>query len=348
MRSLTTLLLTAAFGLFGLTGSVAHAQHFSECISNGDNNATFVVPDTVSVDFGSGGGLEPDDEIALFSEDGECAGSVTWDGSTTSIAVAGEDADLSTETLEGYASSETFKVRIWDASANTEYTATGSDIVFKSCDGGILCDDDGTYTSNSVSTAQEINATALPVELTTFEARLDENQAILEWQTISEVNNAGFEIEHQGPDANAWDTMNFVEGHGTTSEAQTYRFKTEKLDPGTHQFRLKQVDFDGAFEYSSVLEMEVTLSSTFELTPTYPNPFQNRAHFSLTLRSDQDVQIAVFNTLGQRVASLHEGHLAANKQHEFSVDGSRLPSGIYFVRARGERFSETRRAVLVK
>ena len=347
MRSLTNLFLLATFGLFGLTSS-ASAQHFTGCISNGDNNATFVIPDTVSVDFGSESGLEANDEIALFTNDGECAGSVTWDGTTNSIAVAGEDADLLTDALEGYASNETFKMRIWDASEGMEYTAEGSDIILEDCSSAFVCDDDGAYTSNGFSTVQEINATALPVELTSFEARLDQNEAVLEWKTASEVNNAGFEIEHQAPRAANWAKVSFVEGHGTTSEAKSYRFKTDELKPGPHKFRLKQVDYDGAFEYSSVVEMEVTLSTKFNFTPTYPNPFHNRTRFSLTLRNDQEVRIAVYNTIGQRVASIHNGPLAANEQHEFSVDGSRLPSGIYFIRAQGDSFSETRRAVLVR
>ena len=158
----------------------------------------------------------------------------------------------------------------------------------------------------------------------------------------------GFEIEHQEPRTEAWAKVDFVEGHGTTSETKSYRFKTDELAPGQHTFRLKQVDFDGAFEYSPVVEMEVTMSTAFELTSAYPNPFRNRTRFALTLRKDQDVRIAVYNTLGQRVANVHDGLLAANEQHEFSVEGARLPSGIYFIRATGDAFTETRRAVLVR
>ncbi|MDX1439027.1 MAG: hypothetical protein R3284_03900, partial [Rubricoccaceae bacterium] len=93
---------------------------------------------------------------------------------------------------------------------------------------------------------------AIPVELTSFTARLlASGQAELSWATSSETNNAGFEVEHAIERNGAWETVGFVEGHGTTTEAQTYSFTSDVLTQGgIHRFRLKQVDYDGQFEYS--------------------------------------------------------------------------------------------------
>ena len=103
----------------------------------------------------------------------------------------------------------------------------------------------------------------LPVELTSFAATADGGAVVLSWTTASETNNAGFEVEHRSGDAagtamsSVWQRLAFVEGRGTAVEAQTYGFRAEGLAPGTHRFRLKQVDYDGVFEYSPEVEVVV-------------------------------------------------------------------------------------------
>jgi hypothetical protein len=193
--------------------------------------------------------------------------------------------------------------------------------------------------------------TVLPVELTRFEARLDGQSVMLSWETASETNNAGFAVLHTtNPkgEADQWLEALFVEGHGTTTEAQSYHYRLEGLNPGTHRFRLKQIDYDGTFAYSPEVEVTVELAEAYRLSAAYPNPFNPQASFTLAVRRAQKVRVAVYNLLGQRVAVLHEGVLPANETHRFVFEAGRLASGLYMIRAEGKQFAATRQVMLAK
>lgn len=187
----------------------------------------------------------------------------------------------------------------------------------------------------------------IPVELDHFGSVVDNGDVVLSWSTASETNNSGFEIQHWTSDQ-PLETLGFVEGHGTTTEAQAYNFRATDLAAGTHTFRLKQIDFDGAFEYSPEVEVVVGVPGSHVLSNVYPNPFNPQAQFNLALSEEQDVSIAIFDVMGRQVATIHEGELSANQSHEFTVDGAGLASGAYMIRVVGENFAETRRITLLK
>ena len=191
-------------------------------------------------------------------------------------------------------------------------------------------------------------ARALPVELALFEASLNGDVAHLAWQTSAEQNNAGFEVQHATPGTDVFQGRGFVEGHGTTTQAHAYAFQTQTLAPGTHRFRLRQVDFDGTAQYSAEIAVEVALPGRAHLSEVWPNPFNPQAQFTLSVKKAQAVQVAVFNALGRQVALLHEGSLEADREHRFTFKADGLPSGVYFIRATGETFTQTRRATLLK
>lgn len=188
---------------------------------------------------------------------------------------------------------------------------------------------------------------ALPVELTTFDALAAGHDVLLNWETASEVNNAGFEVEHRYFDG-PFEHINFVEGYGTTNQPKTYTFRAEQLEAGRHYFRLKQVDYDGTFEYSPEIEVSVELPGTFELSNVYPNPFNPQAQFSLIVARAQQARVEVYDAQGRRVALLHNGTVEANELYRFTFDAHTLPSGLYLVRVLGETFMDTRSAVLMK
>lgn len=193
----------------------------------------------------------------------------------------------------------------------------------------------------------------LPVELTSFSAVADRDAVWLQWETASETNNAGFEVQHaSGSGAEeaqaAWTVLGFVEGAGTTLETRRYAYQAAALAPGVHRFRLRQVDYDGAFEYSPVVEVRVDLPGTHVLSEAYPNPFNPQAAFTLAVAQRQHVRITVHDALGRRAAVLHDGILDAGATHRFVVDGAGLPSGTYLLRVEGASFRETRKLVLAK
>ena len=194
--------------------------------------------------------------------------------------------------------------------------------------------------------------TLLPVELTRFEAVADGLAVVLSWDTASETNNAGFEMHSKRSLENSeeadWQVVGFVEGQGTTLEPQSYTFRIEDLLPGRHVFRFKQIDFDGAFEYSPEVEVALELVEAFYLSAVYPNPFNPLAQFTLMVRQEQSVRVAVYDIQGRRVALLHEGSIAAGTHHRFVFQGAALPSGLYLIRAEGQTFSAVRSVVLLK
>ena len=188
----------------------------------------------------------------------------------------------------------------------------------------------------------------LPVELAAFDATLDGEEALLRWTTAGETNNAGFRVQHAAPGAGAFQNLGFVEGQGTTAQAHDYAFRTGRLSPGTHRFRLKQVDADGAVHFSPALEVAVALPERAHLSPAYPNPFNPETRFTLEVKETQAVRVEVFDALGRRVALLHEGVLEAGAARPFQFEAASLPSGVYLVRAQGEAFTQTRQVTLVK
>jgi|GEM_PF-5295824 len=187
----------------------------------------------------------------------------------------------------------------------------------------------------------------LPVELTAFSVVLDGSDAVLNWQTASELNNQGFEIQEASGDQ-AFEALGFVEGAGTTVFAQSYRYVAHNLTPGTHRFRLKQVDFSGAIFYSTVVEVSANLTDDYVLSPAYPNPFSVRTNFTLSIRKAQHVRVDVYDMLGRRVAALFDGTIPASSVQAFSLDGTTLSGGTYLYRVTGETFSESRTVTMVK
>ncbi|ARA91871.1 MAG: T9SS C-terminal target domain-containing protein [Bacteroidetes bacterium] len=204
--------------------------------------------------------------------------------------------------------------------------------------------------SSSYSTFAVLKSNAafpvLPVELVSFEALADGDRVVLTWTTASETNNAGFEV--QRGTGTSFEPVAFVEGRGTTTEAQRYEYALADLPAGRHVFRLKQVDFDGAYEYSPEVEVTIEVAERYQLSAAYPNPFNPQTQFTLTLAQSEPVTITVFDVLGRAVATLHDGWLEAGTAHTFAFRGDGLTSGTYLIQARGESFRATRTVTLLK
>ena len=160
----------------------------------------------------------------------------------------------------------------------------------------------------------------LPVELDGFSARQDGQDVILDWRTLSETNNAGFAIEQRRAGEAAFTEIGYVEGAGTTTDPQTYAFRAEGLDIGTHAFRLRQVDFDGTPTVSSEVEATVGLDAAYELRTPYPNPLRDRATVEFAVREAQRVTIAAYDALGRRVATLYDGTPQPNQITKATLD----------------------------
>ena len=193
----------------------------------------------------------------------------------------------------------------------------------------------------------EPTITEMPIELTSFAAVASGQQAALTWETASETNNAGFHIE-QARAGEAFETIGYVEGAGTTTEPQRYRFNTAALDFGTYHFRLLQMDRDGTTHHSAAVEVSIALPEAFVLEEPYPNPFNPEATVRFAVRREGTVHLELYNTLGQRVRVLFAGSVPAGQMQEVRIDGHDLASGLYLVHLRGAGIHGTRRVLLLK
>jgi hypothetical protein len=190
----------------------------------------------------------------------------------------------------------------------------------------------------------------LPVELTDFTATADGSAARLRWMTASETNNAGFEVQHAPGSLSsaAWSTLGFVEGAGTTQEPQTYQFGTGELEPGSHRFRLKQVDTDGTTHLSDVVRVTLRIQHPLRLTAPAPHPVRGSATLQFGLRSSQPTTVVLYDMLGRRITTLYEGTPAPHQMNTVRINADDMPSGLYFVRLRAGNHTETRRVTIVK
>jgi hypothetical protein len=189
----------------------------------------------------------------------------------------------------------------------------------------------------------------IPVELTSFTAQLNEHQVVLQWQTATEANNQGFEIERKMGN-NKWERIGFVEGHGTTINPQVYMFNDDVSNNNAISFsyRLKQIDYDGSFEYSH--EIEVINSITpdeYILSQNYPNPFNPSTTIKFSLPSSGQTSLKIFNDLGEEIAVLLNKELTTGS-YEVEWNASGLPSGIYFYQLKTKGFVETKKMILMK
>jgi len=190
------------------------------------------------------------------------------------------------------------------------------------------------------------NHTIVPVELTSFAATVSGSSINLRWSTATELNNSGFDIERRS-NTSDWTKISFIPGFGTTSETKSYSFSDNNLSAGKYCYRLKQVDFDGTFEYSNVVEGEVIAVNKFELSQNYPNPFNPSTSIRFNLPVASNVKLSVYNLLGQQVKSIVNGFRTAGS-HTVTFDASDLSSGVYIYRIEANNFTQTRKMTLIK
>lgn len=212
---------------------------------------------------------------------------------------------------------------------------------------------DNIYINGTYSGTGTICTGALPVSLLSFTASQEKNNVILNWVTEWELNNSGFELERKDvKEGSLWSKIAFIPGGGTTQGQKFYKFEDKKLKTGSYLYRLKQVDYNGNFEYFYLSDaVSVKGPTDFKISQNYPNPSNPNCRIDYEIPFDSRVSIKVYNMLGQEVFDL----VNENKASDFytvEFDGSNLASGIYFYRiiAEGEsrKFIKTLKMVIVK
>ena len=227
-----------------------------------------------------------------------------------------------------------------------------SDLIWDAINTGIL-----TATGNSIN--ENYSGTGdvpLPVELSSFSATNQKGNVVnLQWETATEVNNYGFEVERsikvEDTEDAEWNKISFIEGAGNSNSQKLYSFVDKNPVGGTKfAYRLKQIDIDGTFEYSDLVEVEV-LPTDYELYQNYPNPFNPSTKIKFSLPEDAKVAVDIYNMLGQRVMTLFNKDMKAG-YHQVLFDtqsaGNQLASGVYIYTISTKNFSSVKKMVLLK
>ncbi len=258
----------------------------------------------------------------------------------------GLPADTTTFVTIHTANSNTFTYEDYDVDLNQTYS-------YRVCtvsSAGIL----SYYGNESTAYVPEV----IPVELVSFTASVIDRSVKLSWITASEINNLGFEIERadsydpDGYKIGEFNRIGFVEGNGTSTSDHSYSFIDNTIYSGKYLYRLKQIDFDGAFTYSNEIEADVNIPLMFLLEQNYPNPFNSGTIISWQSPVSSFQTLKVYDLLGREVASLvNEYKEAGSHSVEFSTVSFNLldlTSGVYFYRLTAGEYTDTKKFILMK
>lgn len=191
-------------------------------------------------------------------------------------------------------------------------------------------------------------AGVVPVELSSFTITANHSGVNLDWSTSTETNNYGFEVQ-RSLDGNSFFTIGFVSGLGTSVATSSYSYidKPEFNGKTNLYYRLKQIDYDGTFEYSHVLNVEYDFPLTFVLNQNYPNPFNPATKISFAIPAEENVSLKVFDILGTEILTIVDERKPAGS-YEIDFDATKLVSGVYIYKLTAGQYSSTKKMTLIR
>jgi hypothetical protein len=188
----------------------------------------------------------------------------------------------------------------------------------------------------------------LPVEMELFYSVIHKRDVQLYWITSSEYNNSGFDIERKLSSNDIWINLGNIPGIGNSSKPINYSFSDNGLVSGTYYYRLKQIDYNGNYQFYN-LENEVTIGipERFYLSQNYPNPFNPRTKIDFNLPADSEVILKLYDITGSEIKTIVNNFELAG-YHSVRFDASGIPSGIYFYKLKAGEFSDMKKMILIK
>ncbi len=258
----------------------------------------------------------------------------TTDGGTTWVK---KSQSLTTQQLNG----------VFFSDASNGWAVGNAGVILHTTDGGETWATQQSGTSQNLNEVFFTNSTygwivgdngvilrttdgGMPVELVSFTANITNGIVELNWNTATEVNNYGFEVERKSENAD-WVTLGFVPGNGNCNSERYYSF-TDKLHAhGEYIYRLRQIDTDGMYEYSDEVSVHIVPEDYLIRAQNYPNPFNPVTTIEYYLPDAGLVDITVLNVLGGKVKTLFSGMKQAGRQ-EVIFRGDELSAGVYICR----------------
>ena len=191
---------------------------------------------------------------------------------------------------------------------------------------------------------------SLPVELTSFTAKQSVSGVELQWATATEISNYGFDVERASvtkqTNQSIWAKIGFISGHGNSNSPNNYIFIDNKPLNGKSIYRLKQIDKDGAFQYTKTVEVTSVILK-YDLAQNYPNPFNPTTIIEYSIPISSNVIINVYNVIGERVKTLVNGFQEAGS-YKINFDAGGLSNGIYFYKIQSGTYTAVKKMLLLK
>jgi hypothetical protein len=177
--------------------------------------------------------------------------------------------------------------------------------------------------------------------------------AQLNWTTLTETNNFGFEILREFMSADSTQTQHestigFVEGAGFSTSPTHYQFIDNDIqEAGTYSYQIKQLDFDGDFSLFGPFEFKSEVPERFGLYQNYPNPFNPTTTIRYDIAETAPVSLEIYSILGQKVRTLVNQSQSPGR-YSVTFDATGLGSGIYLYRLRSNGISISKKLLLIK
>lgn len=216
---------------------------------------------------------------------------------------------------------------------------------------GNATNSNGATDGDFIYTTSSSGISLVPVELASFGCIIvNTNDIQLKWETCSETNNYGFDIERSSDNKN-FEKIGFVMGNGNTFSEIDYSFTDSGLLPGVYYYRLKQVDYDGTYEYSSIIKTTLKNPDSFSLSQNYPNPFNPETTIEYALPTVSKVNLTIYTIFGQEVKTLiskEQGPGRYSVKWDGTNDGGmKVASGVYLYKINAGKFVSVKKLALL-
>ncbi len=176
------------------------------------------------------------------------------------------------------------------------------------------------------------NSCVFPVEYLSLTARPLETTIMLDWETATEVNNAGFEV-YRSTDAINFENIGWVTGSGTTNSARSYNLEDRQVVPNQRYFyRLRQLDLNGGEAISNTVEAILLKGQDYVVGGFFPNPSNGNVNLWMSLNKDVDFSLEVHNAIGQIVHT--EARNVDSGYNKLDFDFSKLAKGSYIAQVK--------------
>ena len=191
-----------------------------------------------------------------------------------------------------------------------------------------VLDNNGNDITSGISFINPPNS-LLPVELTSFNSSVNDNNVYLHWTTSSELNNYGFEVYRKYSGNNIWQLLGFVPGSVNSHELKNYEFADKNLLIGVYNYRLKQLDVNGNWTYFELNNsVEINSSDLFKLLQNFPNPFNPNTVIKFSIPVSGNTKLSVYDLSGKQIKVLLDEYKQAG-YYSVNFNGAGLSSGIY-------------------